>query len=175
MTSLLTARLELVPIRLAIVEAVMTEDVGQVDAVVGAKVPRAWPGRALVERAFSASLERVRENPEVRLWGDRLMITREGERRICGSVIFHGRPDQDGMAEVGYGVEDSFQGQGLATEGTRICVDWALEQPGVRGCRATTPPWHKASIRVLEKSGFSCVRTEEHESLGEIMVFERMR
>ncbi len=161
------------PISLEIVEAVFSGNRAHVERVADAQVPEAWPGRALVERAFSASLDRIRENPEVRLWGDRLMIMREGPRRIIGSVIFHGLPGEDGVAEVGYGVEAESQGLGIATEGTRASVDWALAQPGVRMVRATTPPWHRASIRVLEKSGFSCVGTEDHEALGEVSVFER--
>jgi len=176
-SALHTPRLTLVPITLEIVEAVFTGNRAHVERVVEAHVPEAWPGRALVERAFSASLDRIRENPDVRLWGDRLMImagTSPGEpRRIIGSVIFHGQPGDDGIAEVGYGVEAESQGLGIATEGTRASVDWALAQPGVRVVRATTPPWHRASIRVLEKSGFACVGTEEHEALGEVSVFER--
>jgi RimJ/RimL family protein N-acetyltransferase len=157
------------------VEAVFTGDRATVERVAEATVPAAWPGRALVERAFSASLERIRENPEHRLWGDRLIIAREGPRRILGSVIFHGRPETDGIAEVGYGVEEESQGQGIATEATRAAVDWALEREEVRLVRATTPPWHRASIRVLEKSGFRCIGTEDHEALGEVSVFERTR
>jgi RimJ/RimL family protein N-acetyltransferase len=168
-----TPRLVLVPITLDIVEAVFTGDRAHVEKVAEASVPAAWPGRALIERAFSASLDRIRQAPEERLWGDRLMIMRDGPRRIIGSVIFHGRPGEDGVAEVGYGVEAESQGLGIATEGTRAAVDWALAEPGVRMVRATTPPWHRASIRVLEKSGFTCAGTEEHEALGEISVFER--
>jgi ribosomal-protein-alanine N-acetyltransferase len=174
-TVILTPRLELVSITLALVEAVMTGDRATVERVAEAQVPAAWPGRALVERAFSASLEHIRDNPDVRLWGDRLMIAREGPRRIIGSVIFHGRPGADGTAEVGYGVEEASQGQGIASEATRAATDWALAEEGVRVVRATTPPWHRASIRVLEKAGFRAAGTEEHPALGEISIYERRR
>ena len=104
------------------------------------------------------------------------MITREGnERLVIGSIVFHGRPGETGVAEVGYGVEESWQGKGVATEGTRAAVEWALAQPGVRVVAATTPPWHTASIRVLEKSGLIRIGTEEHEALGEVLRFERRR
>jgi ribosomal-protein-alanine N-acetyltransferase len=107
------------------------------------------------------------------LWGDRLMITRaDDERLVVGSVIFHGRP-ADGVAEIGYGVEERWQRQGYATEGTRACVEWALTQPGITSVTATTPPWHRASIRVLEKSGLVRVGVEEHDTLGEVLRFER--
>jgi len=171
---LTTARLVLEPVTLEQVEAVFRGDRRALEEITGAKVPEAWPGRALVERAFSASLERIRADPETRLWGDRMMIVKEGgERLLVGSVVFHGRP-ADGIAEVGYGVEERWQCKGLATEGTRACVEWALAEPGIRAVTATTPPWHTASIRVLEKSGLVRIATEDHETLGEVLRFERL-
>jgi RimJ/RimL family protein N-acetyltransferase len=161
---------------------VFADDRAAIEDLVRAKVPDTWPGRALIERAFSASLEHIRADPATRLWGDRLMITRshdpsatEGQARlVVGSVIFHGKPPH-GIAEVGYGVEERWQRQGFATEATHACVDWALEQQGIACVTATTPPWHTASIRVLEKSGLVRTGTEEHEMLGEVLRFERTR
>lgn len=176
MDALVTPRLILEPMTLPLVEAVFRADRAALERIAGAKIPAAWPGRVLVERAFSASLEAIRVDPATRLWGDRLMITREGdERLVIGSIIFHGRPDASGIAEVGYGVEESWQRKGVATEGTRAAVEWALTQPGVRAVTATTPPWHAASIRVLEKSGLVRVATEEHETFGEVLRFSRER
>ena len=119
-----TPRLELVPITLPLVEAVMLDRRADVVRLVDAHLPERWPGRALIERAFSASLERVRANPDERLWGDRLMVTREGGRRLVGSVVFHGAPDADGVVEVGYGVEESSQGQGFGSEATCAMDFW---------------------------------------------------
>jgi ribosomal-protein-alanine N-acetyltransferase len=176
MTALVTPRLLLEPVTLALVEATFSGDRSAIEDLVRAKVPDAWPGRALIERAFSASLEHIRVDPQKRLWGDRLMITRgdEGERLLVGSVIFHGRPE-DGVAEVGYGVEERWQCKGYGSEATRACCDWALAQEGIGCVTATTPPWHTASIRVLEKSGFVRKGLEDHESLGEVLRFERRR
>jgi len=176
MGALFTPRLILEPMTLELVEAVFRADREALEAIAGAKIPAAWPGRVLVERAFSASLEAIRKDPETRLWGDRLMIARDGpERLVIGSIIFHGRPDASGVAEIGYGVEERWQGKGIASEGTRAAVEWALAQPGVLVVTATTPPWHTASIRVLEKSGLIRTCTEEHETLGEVLRFERKR
>lgn len=181
MEVLVTPRLILEPITLPLVEATFRGDRAAIEGLVRAKVPEAWPGRALVERAFSASLERIRADPATRLWGDRLMITRtedagtaESERLVVGSVIFHGKPE-NGIAEIGYGVEERWQCKGYASEATRACVEWALAQEGVTCVTATTPPWHTASIRVLEKSGLVRVGTEEHDTLGEVLRFERHR
>ena len=173
---LVTPRLILEPMTLELVEAVFRSDRDALERIAGAKIPAAWPGRVLVERAFSASLEAIRSDPEGRLWGDCLMISREGDvRLVIGSIIFHGRPDATGIAEIGYGVEQSWQGKGIASEGTRAAVEWALAQPGVSAVVATTPPWHTASIRVLEKSGLVRIGAEEHETLGEVLRFERRK
>jgi hypothetical protein len=97
-----TERLVLVPITLEMVEAVFANDRSLAEALAGARLPDAWPGKALIERAFSADLGAIREDPERRLWGDRLMIGRLSsmEPRIVGSVIFHGRPEANGVASV---------------------------------------------------------------------------
>jgi ribosomal-protein-alanine N-acetyltransferase len=161
---------------LAIVEAVLLSRREEAERHIGAPLPAAWPGRALVERAFSASLEDIRAEPHRRLWGNRVMITRRAPRRVIGSVVFHGAPGEDGAVEVAYGVEQESQQQGYATEGTHASVQWALEHPGVRVVRATTPSWHTSSRRVLEKCGFSLVGRRESEAmLGELHEFERRR
>ncbi len=172
-----TERLVLVPITVEMVEAVFAGDRARAEALAGARLPEAWPGRALVERAFSADLDEVRGDPARRLWGDRLMISAFNDAagpRIVGSVIFHGRPE-DGVAEVGYGVELESRGRGFATAATRACVEWALAQPECRAVQAVTYPWHKASLRVIEKVGMQQVGTREHDLFGELLVFEKRR
>ncbi|WP_245678325.1 GNAT family N-acetyltransferase [Chondromyces crocatus] len=171
--SIFTPRLELVPITVPLVEAVMRGRRDDVEAILAARMPTEWPGPALIERAFSASLDLIRAAPLVRLWGDRVMISREGARRVIGSVVFHGAPDEDGSVEVAYGVEHESQQQGFATEATEASVLWALQQPGVRLVKATTPTWHTASRRVLEKCGFCVVGSREGDLVGELLEFER--
>ena len=168
-----TERLELWPITLPFVEAIMAGDREAAEAICGAPLPAAWPGADLVARAFSHSLEAMRGDPATRLWGDRVLITRE-RRRVVGSVIFHGRP-ADGVAEVGYGVDDVEQRQGYATEGARACVAWALAQAGIAAVQATTFPWHTASLRVIERIGMQRCGEREHPFLGELLVFEKRR
>lgn len=171
--TLQTERLILEPITLPVVEAVMCGDRAAAEAVLDARLPEAWPGSALIERAFVASLEAIRDNPDKRLWGDRVMIARGEQRVVVGSVVFHGAPDEEGVCEIAYGVEQASQRLGYATEAVRASVEWALAQPGVRAVRATTPPWHLASRRVLEKVGMQIIGTRDHELLGELLGYER--
>jgi [ribosomal protein S5]-alanine N-acetyltransferase len=171
-----TSRLDLEPVSLSLVEAVILGRRDLAEKLVDAELPEAWPNRALVERAFCASLDAIRTEPARRLWGDRLMIRRDasGKRRVVGSVVFHGLPE-DGVAEVAYGVEDGSQGQGFATEATGASVEWALSEPGIVAVQATTVPWHLASLRVISKLGMMAAGSRDHEVLGELLVFERRK
>ncbi len=134
--------------------------------------PEAWPNEELVQRAFPFSLEAIRNDPDTRLWGDSLILSREGPPRVLGSVVFKGRPP-GGIAEVGYGIEDSSRGLGLATEATEACIEWALRQTGISAVQATTFPWHYASLRVIRKLGMEPCGVRDHDLLGELLVFER--
>jgi [ribosomal protein S5]-alanine N-acetyltransferase len=173
MSVLETERLRLVPITLAMVEAVLSGNRDDAERVAEAKLPPAWPNRALIERAFTASLELIRADPVGRLWGDRFVLARAGERRVIGSVVFHGAPDASGIVEVAYGIEEGSQRQGYATEAVRASVEWALAQPGVTAVHATTVAWHQASLRVIERAGMKPCGTRDHDVLGELLVFER--
>jgi ribosomal-protein-alanine N-acetyltransferase len=171
-----TPRLELVPITLPMVEAVMLGRRSEAEAFSGARMPEKWPNPELMERAFTMSLDAIRADPEGRLWGARVMIAGQvPERRVVGSIVFAGMPTGDGVAELAYGVEDGSQGRGYATEAVSACVAWALQQPGVRAVRATTFGWHRPSLRVIEKVGMTRVGLREHETMGELIVFETRR
>jgi RimJ/RimL family protein N-acetyltransferase len=172
--ALVTARLELIPVTLEAIEAVIAGDKPRAERAVGAAFPPEWPNRELIERGFPFSLDAIRADPVTRLWGDTLVLAREGPRRVVGSVVFHGKPTA-GVAEVGYGIEEGSRGQGLAVEATRACVEWAIAQPGVTAVQATTFPWHAASLGVIRRLGMNAVGSREHPVFGELLVFERAR
>lgn len=167
-----TARLELRPITreqaLAILEGRRREEI---EKLVGAEMPWAWPTSMLVEQVFRASVDAVRKDPEARLWGDRFIVVRSGAPRVVGSVIFHGRPGEDGVCEMGYGIEEMSQNRGYGTEALAASVKWALEQPECKIIRCETSAWHKPSLRVLEKVGFTPTGSRETED-GKMLVYE---
>jgi RimJ/RimL family protein N-acetyltransferase len=169
-----TNRLQLVPITLDIVEAVLGGRRSETETLIGAKMPSMWPGRALVERAFLARIDEIRANPDHRLWGDRVAVTRDPEPRVIGSVIFHGGPDNRGSVEVAYGIEEESQRQGFGHEAVHAAVSWAFHEPRVQIVRASTFTWHIASRRILERIGFRVVDTC-CDILGEMLELEVSR
>jgi RimJ/RimL family protein N-acetyltransferase len=161
MPALVTARLRLVPITLDGILAVLDHDKPRAEAIVGAAFPPTWPRDA------------IRAAPDVRLWGDSLVLLKD-EPRVIGSVVFHGHP-ADGVAEVGYSIEEAHRANGYAIEATRACVEWALAQPGIDAVQATTFEWHLASLGVIRGIGMQQVAVRDHDTLGSLLVFERRR
>lgn len=159
---------------LSMVEAVMLGRRDESEDLAHARMPERWPNRELIERAFPVSLDDLRSDPNSRLWGARVMVAGSGVgRRVVGSIVFHGKPGHDGIVEVAYGVEEASQRQGYATEAVAACVSWALAQDGVRAVRATTFAWHHPSLRVIANVGMTRIGVREHETMGEMVVFER--
>lgn len=173
MPAIVTPRLRLVPITLEAIEAVLDHDKPRAESVVGALFPEAWPNDDLVALGFPYSRQALRADPDTRLWGDSLVLLRD-EPRVIGSVVFHGLPSS-GIAEVAYSIEESSRCQGYAAEAVEACVGWALDQPGITAVQATTFPWHIASLGVIRRVGMVPVGTRDHDTLGDLLVFERRR
>jgi ribosomal-protein-alanine N-acetyltransferase len=176
-TPLFTTRLELRPVTLAVVVAVLEgRRRTDLEAMLGAELPWSWPSRGLVEQAFRASLEDVVADPEKRLWGDRLMITREPKPRVVGSVVFHGRPDAEGTCEVAFGVDDACQNQGFASEAVKATLDWAFAQPECQRVVGKAMRWDKGSLKLLAKLGMKPREPQPPEDVAkDTIVFEMTR
>ncbi|GAA3932356.1 hypothetical protein GCM10022244_46300 [Streptomyces gulbargensis] len=69
-----------------------------------------------------------------------------------GGIGFHGPPDAEGFATVGYGVVPSVRGKGYATEALRALVGVAREA-GAAGVRGDADLANTASHRVMEAAG----------------------
>ncbi len=103
------------------------------------------------------------------------MVLRGPAPAVVGSVITSGSPDERGTMSIGYGVEAASQGQGFATEAVAKVVEWSLQQASVEQVTATTFPWNRPSLRVLEKVGMQFAERSDHDMLGEMWVFSRAR
>ena len=55
---------------------------------------------------------------------------------------------------IGYGIDEEYQGHGYATEAVKAAVKWAFSKPEVNAVEAETDPDNIASQKVLEKCGF---------------------
>ncbi len=82
----------------------------------------------------------------------------------CGFHAFDGGPD----LELGFYLARCDWGKGYATEAARACVEYAFHTLAADRIVASTYPDNTASIRVLEKTGFSLVGTKRYGEINEL-------
>ena len=81
-------------------------------------------------------------------------IVERSTRRLVGNASFKGEPI-DGDAEIGYGIDEPYRGQGFMTEAVSAFVAWGKTRPELAGIVAETLKNNPASQRVLAKAGFA--------------------
>lgn len=173
MTVIATRRLDLIPLTVEALEALMAGDRTTLETATGARFPVPIEPPPLTSDVLSWFRDVLRDDPAISPWWARLIVVRE-TAEAAGSIGFSGRPEQDGSVLFGYSVYPSHQQQGIATEAAMGLVDWGLAQPGVLLVRATIAPGHVASERVathagLRRTGRIIVDPDE----GPVEVWER--
>ena len=107
----------------------------------------------VLKAAYTEMLNGSLAHPDMWEWYAIWMIERKDGTHI-GELCFKGI-DKNGAAEIGYGIADCYQGNGFATEAVTAIVDWALNQNIVHCVTDEVEKENIASIRVIEKSGFT--------------------
>ncbi|WP_443060435.1 GNAT family N-acetyltransferase [Streptomyces sp. NBC_00459] len=106
-------------------------------------------------KAYEAGVHR----PEFGLY---VLVRREDDLAV-GGMGFHGAPDEEGKAEVGYDLAEAARGNGYATEALRTLAEWALARDDVRSLFATIEPQNTPSQGVIARVGFVPVSAEPDE------------
>lgn len=158
MLSLLTPRLELLA---ATPEIALAEARGEPwHLALDAHAPAAWPPPLNDAASLGWFARSVARDPGGEGWYTWYACLRErqrGRRVVAGNCGFKGRPDAGGSVEIGYSLLPDWQGRGLGTELVAGLAAWAFHHPEVERIMAETYPLLVASVRVLEKNGFSLV------------------
>jgi RimJ/RimL family protein N-acetyltransferase len=99
-------------------------------------------------------------------WGLFVLVRREDGRAV-GGMGFHGVPDDEGRAEVGYDLAPSARGHGYATEALRALSDWALARDDVHLLYATVESDNVPSQHVATRAGYVRATPEEERTARE--------
>ena len=113
----------------------------------------------------------VKADPTCNKWFVRWIVLKEN-REVIGSTSFHGAPDNDGMLEIGLGIENDYQNQGFAREALLGMWRWAIEFPEVRTLRYTVSPDNAPSIAVINYFGFELKGQQMDEIDGPENIYE---
>lgn len=99
------------------------------------------------------------------LWDD------ETEQAV-GQSGFHGRPDAEGMVEVGYAVDPAYRRRGYARAALELAISEARASAEVRTLRATISPDNEASLALIAQYPFVRNGEQWDEEDGLELIFE---
>jgi RimJ/RimL family protein N-acetyltransferase len=113
----------------------------------------------------------VLETPEDLPWVTGVLVD-DDTGAVVGGAGFHAAPDDDGMVEVGYGVDPAYRRRGYARAALLLMVERARAHPDVRTLRATVSPDNSASLGLIAQLPFVEVGEQWDEEDGLEIVFE---
>jgi len=109
---------------------------------------------------ISNYLMRLNSDPSLLNWGSWIVIRKSDDIAI-GDIGFKGKPDENGVVEIGYGFLKDYWNNGYATEAVGAIIHWAFNTSTVEKVIADTLQDNFGSIRVLEKLGMKKVGYRE--------------
>jgi ribosomal-protein-alanine N-acetyltransferase len=113
----------------------------------------------------------VKADPSCNKWFVRFIVLQETDE-VIGSTSFHGIPDENGMMEIGLGIEEPFRNQGYAREALLGMWRWVSAQPEVKRLRYTVSPENLPSIAVINYFGFDYIGQQIDEIDGPENIYE---
>jgi len=117
---------------------------------------KAWFSRIMAHRRNGATIQFA-------------IVLRDGGRPIGTLAMFHFE-ESVGSAEIGYVLGRAHWGKGLMTEVLREVVAFGFGPLGLKRLEAELDPRNAASVKVLERAGFTCEgrRRRNYFSKGEV-------
>lgn len=106
-----------------------------------------------MKKAYLEMIKCMKNDLEHQEWGaDWLIELKEGTS--IGGICFKGGPDEKGIVEIGYGIDEEYRRKGYATEAVYDVTEWAMKQKGVLCVTAQTDIDNEISKKVLRKNNF---------------------
>lgn len=82
-----------------------------------------------------------------------------------GGFGFNGLPDENGVLEIAYVIDERHQNKGFMTEAIRTMCVWAFDNSDAKKIKAYTPKDNYAAQKVLFKNGFKNI-TEDTKTIA---------
>jgi RimJ/RimL family protein N-acetyltransferase len=156
-----TERLTLQSVTPAAAADLRTGGTGGFEWIEGGPFEGTRDAAGMVLKAYEAGVHR----PE---WG-LFALVRTEDGRAVGGIGFHGAPDEEGRAEIGYDLAEGARGQGYATEALRTLSGWAIARDDVQALFATVDRVNIPSQGVISRAGFTQVSEDEEQFAYELL------
>jgi RimJ/RimL family protein N-acetyltransferase len=148
--NILTERLLLIPFTHALTTSILEGNL-EVLRELGINIKASWPDNETIETLprILRNLEWVEEPSGFESW----LIVKQDEMVVIGDAGFKGRPNANGVVDIGYAIIEEERRKGYGFEVAKRLTDWAFDQPGVKYMTGKCLIENVASARILEKLG----------------------
>jgi len=123
-------------------------------------------------RTWRYRVEQLARSADDLDWITRVIVDDDLGQAV-GIAGFHGPPDEQGMVEIGYRVDEPLRRQGYARAALEALLAAAARDPAVVTVRATISPENVASRSLVEQYAFERVGEQWDDEDGLEVVFER--
>jgi RimJ/RimL family protein N-acetyltransferase len=93
-------------------------------------------------------------------WFTNWLIVHKSDNCVAGGIGVAGMPNDQGETEIGYGIDQDYRRQGMATEALESLVNWVFQHSFSKAIIAHTLIDAPNSQRVLERAGFERISEE---------------
>lgn len=97
------------------------------------------------------------------------MIIIKDNKTVIGTIYYKNMPDDEGVSEIGYGMNSNYEGKGYMTEALQAMLVYG-KNSGVKIAVAETAYQNLKSQNVLKRCGFSVISVQEDRLLYSIML-----
>jgi RimJ/RimL family protein N-acetyltransferase len=155
---LLTDRLIIVPVTLEITRSLLDGSSREIEKL-GIKADGKWPTDDTMDilPIINESLEKDRNQSGFEFW----MIVKKDNMQVVGDIGFHGKSNEKGEVEVGFGLVEHERGKGYGFEALKAIMNWLSYQDSVKLIRAECLISNKPSARILEKAGMREINRDQ--------------
>jgi RimJ/RimL family protein N-acetyltransferase len=161
-----TQRLQLIPLNLNQLELAL-QNIEALEASLDLVIMRAWMTDR-VHHSIGMKIDKMRKaDASQHDWFTYWLIVIKDENVGAGMLGFNGFPALNGSTEIGYGIDEAYQGKGYRREAVQALIDWAFTHPFCNVITASEVE-NPASRRLLEKLGAQLVSTSHHSTSWEI-------
>jgi ribosomal-protein-alanine N-acetyltransferase len=163
-----TDRLMLVPVTLDITQSLLGGKNNDEIEKLGLKTDKYWPTQDTMDilPIINNALEKDKTPSGFEFW----MIVKKDNMCVIGDIGFHGKPNEKGEVEVGYGLVELERGNGYGFESLKAIMEWLSSMDCVKIVKADCLINNKPSARVLEKVGLREVSRDK-----ELIYWEYMK
>lgn len=155
--NIVTDRLIIIPITYSLMCSVLNGDTEELKNS-GINMNGKWPRKDTYDilHFLKDIMQKHNEASGFDIW----MVVKKEDMTVIGDAGFKGKPDENGMIEIGFGLIEEEQGKGYGLEVASSLMEWAGKQRNVKTIIADCLLNNYASIKVLEKCGMNEVRRD---------------